>query len=134
MQPTSFFRRIAAVLYDSLIVLAILMIATLVLLPFTQGQAIESGNFYYQGILLFLMSGYFVFFWVKRGQTIGMSAWRIRLVTQKNQFLTIQQAYLRFMLAALSLLCFGLGWLWCGFNRDRSTLYDRICRTRLIQS
>lgn len=128
----SFYRRCGAILYDSLLILALFIIATALLLFLTQGQAISVGNHFYQAYLLFLWFGFILWFWIHGGQTTGMAAWRLRLVTFENKPVTIQQALLRLLLALPSCLIGGLGLFWSIWDRDNMTVYDRLSKTKLV--
>jgi uncharacterized RDD family membrane protein YckC len=127
-----FFRRCGAILYDTLIILAFLLIGTLILLPFTGGQAIEPQNFIYQIYLLAIELGYFVAFWVHGGQTLGMRAWRIRVQTLNGKRLSWSQGITRLCWATVTVLPLGLGLWWALFNPERQTLYDRLAKTQVV--
>lgn len=77
-------RRLAALVYDALLLVAVLFLATLLLLPLTDGEAIlvrEPGpaGAGFSALVALLTLGFFGFSWVRRGQTLGMMSWRIRL-------------------------------------------------------
>jgi len=79
------FRRLAALVYDALLLLAVLFLGTLVLLPFSGGQAItpqDAGPWEhaYRAWLVLLVAGFFGISWTRRGQTLGMMSWKIRLL------------------------------------------------------
>jgi uncharacterized RDD family membrane protein YckC len=82
--PASLFRRMAALVYDLLLIAALLLVLTFALLPLTGGEAILTsthgliGRLYHALQLLFAL-GYFGICWTRGGQTLGMKAWRIRL-------------------------------------------------------
>jgi uncharacterized RDD family membrane protein YckC len=72
-------------------------------------------------------------FWVHGGQTLGMRAWRLRLVSATNNGpVSWQQALKRFAAALLSWCCLGAGFLWALFDREKRTWHDRLSGTRLI--
>ena len=77
-------RRLAALLYDLVLLLALLFVATLAILPLTGGEAIapaaqHAGAYLYRGYLALLGLGFFGVSWTRGGQTLGMKAWKIRL-------------------------------------------------------
>lgn len=125
------FRRILAFIYDSFIILAVLMIATYALLPFTHGHAIKAGNDFYRLYLVLIMFLYFGGFWFWRGQTVGMLAWKIKLVGSDNQSLKFRQVLLRF---CLGLILSIVGLLLCFFNRKKQALYDVLTNTVITYS
>ena len=128
----SFPRRLGAMLYDSILVLAILIVGTCLLHLIMGGKNIEPGNLYYQIYLLFLIGCFFSGFWIHGGQTAGMVAWRIKVTTLTNEPISIQHALLRLLFALPSLLLGGCGLLWMLYDPDQLTLYDRWSKTKLI--
>lgn len=131
--PAPFLVRIAAMIYESLLVTAVVFVAALPFL-YLVGTA-ESGwmRHLFQLYLLGILFAYFSAFWLRSGQTLAMKTWRIRLVNADGGPLTFRQALLRFFLALLGLLLAGAGFWWALFDRDRQFLHDRIVGTRLIR-
>ncbi|MEM7083634.1 MAG: RDD family protein [Pseudomonadota bacterium] len=127
-----FWRRLAALLYDSLIVAALLMIATALLLPLNDGEAFDAGNRWFQLYLVLVVGGFFLLFWRKGGQTLGMRAWKIKLVSHNGTPPGYAQLLVRGITAALGLLPFGLGWLWSLVDRERLAVHDRLSRSRIV--
>lgn len=129
-------RRFGAMLYDSLLVAALLLVATAMLLPLTGGEAIDSRRFgtlrhVYQVLDLAIIVGFFGFFWTRRGQTLGMAAWRLKLEREDGGALTWPDALKRLAGAAVSLLACGAGYFWIWIDRDRLAWHDRWTRTRV---
>jgi uncharacterized RDD family membrane protein YckC len=131
--PAPFLVRIAAMIYESLLVTAVVFVAALPFL-YVVGTA-ESGwvRHVFQLYLLGILFAYFSAFWLRSGQTLAMKTWRIRLVNADGGTLSFRQALLRFFLALLGLLLAGAGFWWALFDRDRQFLHDRIVGTRLIR-
>ena len=125
-------RRLGAMLYDVILTFAILIIGTAVLLLTTEGQSIAVGNRYYQSFLFILVSIFFIWFWIHGGQTAGMAAWKLRIVTKEGHPISYKQAMLRLLTAIPSLLLGGLGLLWLIWDREKLSLYDRLSGTRMI--
>lgn len=127
--PASLLKQLAAMLYDSLLIFAVLFLATAVALVFNRGEAIESSplfNLY----LLFTVFTFYAWFWHKSGQTLGMRVWKIRIVSEFGGNPSWGVCYLRLMFALLSLMCFGLGYLWRLFKPY--TWHDKLSQTRII--
>jgi|TARA_B110000285_G_scaffold43387_1_gene48259 uncharacterized RDD family membrane protein YckC len=82
--------------------------------------------------LYFALSGYYVICWRKQGQTIGMKAWRIRLQQPNGALATPAQCWKRCLVAPLSFLCLGVGYLWCLLPPARQCLHDRYTGTEVI--
>ena len=131
--PASFLHRLGAIFYDALILLALLMLSTWILMPFTNGEAIEAGEIAYQLYLLVICCGYYLGFWLYGGQTVGMRAWRIRIRTLENTPLTLKIAGQRLLWAVLTLLPGGFGLWFALFRADRQTLYDMRAKTALYR-
>ena len=117
--PAGLGRRLAALFYDGLLLVAVLFLGTLVLLPVTGGEAItpqESGpwEIAYRAWLLLLAAGYFCFSWVRRGQTLGMMSWKIRLQRDDGGRPRWRDALLRFALGA-TLTVAALSGVWLCF-------------------
>jgi uncharacterized RDD family membrane protein YckC len=82
----------------------------------------------------FLMAfGLFGWFWTHGGQTLGMRAWKIRVVTMHGQPLNWQHAFFRFVGALISWTFVGAGFLIALADPEQLTWHDRFSRTRLIR-
>ena len=127
-------RRIAAMLYDAILLYALLFVATALLLPFSHGRAIHSGNIPYTLYLLACCYVYFAWQWTRYGQTLGMRAWRIRIIDARGRVPAWGAATLRFLLSLPSLFCLGLGLLWSLFDPRGLAFHDRYSRTCLVRT
>lgn len=132
LQPCLFLRRLGAMFYDSLLLCAVLFVATLAVLPFVGGEAIESGNIAYNLLLIAVAYFYFCWHWVTGGQTLGMRSWHVFVLNEANTKLNWKQASLRYFTALLSLMLFGLGFIWALFDKKKRALHDILSRTRLL--
>jgi uncharacterized RDD family membrane protein YckC len=130
-QPAPIWRRLAAMLYDSFLLFAVFVLATLVLLPFTQGEAIAASNKIYPIYLFSIWLGFYAGFWVKRGQTLGMLAWHLRIEDFAGKPIGFSQALLRLLIAIPSVLC-GVGLLWGVLNRHKLTWHDYLSKSRIV--
>lgn len=124
-------RRLLAVIYDSVLLSAVLFFATAIALPANAGAAFEQGNALYSIYLLLASYAYFTWQWKKGRQTLGMRAWRIYLTTATGEAPTWGRLSLRFALACLSLAAFGAGFAWALFDSDRLAFHDRFSDTML---
>ncbi len=125
-------RRLGAMTYDGLLLLAVLFMATLALMPLTGGEAISSRSHLYPAYLLLVAWLYFTAQWVRGGQTLGMRAWRIRLLKQDGGAPDWFACSLRFAVALLCWAPAGLGYLSGIARPDRLAWHDRISGTRLV--
>lgn len=127
-----------ALLYDTLVVIALMMVVTAVLLPLTGGEAITAERYgapielAYQVTLVGLFVGFFGWFWTRRGQTLGMQAWRLRVLREDGTLLTWLDVVKRLAAALVSLAPLGLGYFWIWLDRDKLTWHDRWTHTRVI--
>lgn len=97
-------RRCGAILYDTLLLCGLLLVATALVLPLTAGEAVQPGNPWFSSFLLLVCFLFFGWFWTHGGQTLGMRAWKIRLQRTDGNGLGWWQALLRFFLASLWIL------------------------------
>ena len=132
-----FGRRFAALVYDSLLGVALLMVYTALALFLTHGKAIEPASAgawvyaYYAGEIG-VIAGYYVFCCHLTGHTLGMRAWRLRVQTAHGSCLSVPRTLLRFALGALAWAPLGGGVLWLYADRDRLALQDRLSGSQVI--
>jgi uncharacterized RDD family membrane protein YckC len=124
-------RRLGAILYDSLLVLALLFLATLPFIAVRGGEPVEPGEPQYRIVMVVVAWAFFVFFWTRSGRTLGMQTWRLQLETVSGESPGIAAASLRFFAAMLSLIPLGLGFWWQLWDKEGLTWHDRISGTRL---
>jgi uncharacterized RDD family membrane protein YckC len=131
MACASLGRRFLSLLYEGLLLLAVLLIADLALLlavPAAQDPALRPLT---QAYLLAVSGSYFVWQWTYGGQTLAMKAWRLRLVSAGGGPVSVRQAVLRFLAATLTLLL--PAFLWALLDRERQFLHDRLAGTRIVR-
>jgi uncharacterized RDD family membrane protein YckC len=132
--PAGLLRRLAAMAYDWLLLGSVLFAVTLVLIAARGGNAIPPGTWWYGPLLTTAAFAFYGWFWTHGGQTLGMRAWRLRVLQTNGQPLSWLLAAARFV-ASLS-LCLppGLGLLWMLVDRDRRCWHDRLSRTRVVHT
>ena len=115
-------------LYEAFLVFAVAFFAAWVFFFASGGEDATHGlaRAELQVFILAMLAGYFLWCWLRGGQTLAMRAWRIRLVD-----VTPGKAIARFLIAAALL---PLSILWALFDRDRQFLHDRLAGTRLINT
>lgn len=132
--PAGLPRRFAAIVYDSLLLFAVLFFASLVVIaPFD----IRYGDPLYPLYLLYVHGVGFLFFgwfWTHGGQTLGMKTWSIRIRPMNDGAVTWRQALIRYLAALLSWLLLGAGFLLSLFHPQRAALHDLLSGTRLIRT
>jgi uncharacterized RDD family membrane protein YckC len=130
-------RRLATMLYDLMLVFGVLVVAAAlfytVFWVLSGSQQIDGVvRLLFQLYLVTVIAGYYIYFWTGARQTLGMRAWRTRLLRFDGGNLTSADALRRLLLAALTLAPAGLGLLALLFDRDGLTWYDRLSRTRPV--
>jgi len=131
-------RRLAAMLYDSLLIFGLLLLASMmvtlpvgILLGEPAANALP-GNPWFRLWLALVPPLFFALFWLKGGQTLGMRSWRLRVVRSDGQPLAWRDALKRLLACLLSWLPLGLGFLWILVDRERLAWHDRLSGTRLV--
>lgn len=124
-------RRLAAMFYDLLLLLAILLVAIALALMFSRGTFTYHNPFFRTFIFL-LSFAFYTWFWLHGGQTLGMRTWRLRVQQRNGAPITLWQAVLRYMAAIPSLVLGGIGFFWMLVDREKLTLYDRLSGTTLV--
>lgn len=156
-------RRLAAMIYEALIVVAAGFLAGLAFVLVYAAIAGDvrvrvegAARLMLQLYLLVVVGAYFVWFW-RRGHTLPMKTWRLRLVARGGGPVDTRAALLRYACAAIALIPAFIGalelrqnthsllaWLalapgcvaiaWCLWDADGQALYDRLAGTRLVRS
>ena len=132
----------AALLYDGFLVAAIWMVLGFVMQLFVGPDTNQLVDGVVQtdpvldAILFLLMlasgSGFYIWFWVKSGQTLGMIAWRIKLESVEGGLISLQQGLIRYACAWPAFFLFGLGYLWMYVDREGDAAHDKISRSKVI--
>ena len=125
-------RRAGSILYEALLLTALLFIFTWIFLFFGRMLEPALARHLLQAWLLVLTGSYFIFCWTHSGQTLPMKTWRIRVVTRDGGALSVSVALRRYLLALISLGACGLGFVWALVDKDRQFLHDRLAGTRLV--
>jgi uncharacterized RDD family membrane protein YckC len=126
--------RLAAMLYDALLLLAVLFCATALVVALNGGEALQGYNALFTSFLFCLAFAFYAWFWIHGGQTLGMRAWRLRVQQIKNADpISWGQALLRFMVSILSWLPLGLGFWWMLIDRDQLTWHDRYSESEIVR-
>ena len=131
-EPASLFKRCAAFSYDVLLLVG--LVASFALLAvLLHGEAIAPGSLWFQFALLAIVIVFFCAFWTHGGQTLGMRAWRIRVVAEDGAPISWPRALVRFAAGLLALLPLGLGLWWGIFDAQRRGWHDRLTSTRVVR-
>ena len=153
--PAGLLRRLAALLYDALLVIAVLFIAALPL-PLVEEPV---RTLWWARTLeqIYLLTAWFLFFgwfWTHGGQTVGMKAWRMKLLRENGDKPGWRDALIRFVVSSgcfcllltlfglevlsgkiaiiLASMAFSLAFFWILIDRKGCAWHDRLSRTRLV--
>ncbi|HEX5307382.1 MAG TPA: RDD family protein [Dyella sp.] len=153
--PCPLWRRLIALVYDLLAVVAIVMVVGLVCQLATGGRLISTGAqtviaWWYRPLQALVVSAYFVSSWLRGGQTLGMRPWHLRVTARDGTGPTLQQALIRVVVAGAPLALLALapwlglrGALWAAligwaawfavalFDRRRRALHDMAAGTEV---
>jgi uncharacterized RDD family membrane protein YckC len=153
-QNTGLPRRIAAIIYDLLLVAAVIFIATIPFIAIRGGEPVEPGDVAYRMTLLAVVYAFFVGFWSRKGRTLGMQSWGLQLEDDNGAIPSVAKCSLRFLAAfilpgVVALIVYyatnnvmhalyvgavlvGLGFLWQLIDKGKLAWHDRISGTRLV--
>jgi uncharacterized RDD family membrane protein YckC len=130
------FRRFAALLYDSFLMISIWILSSF---PYLYLLGHEPHTFFEVAIFrlyLWVIGFCFVgFFWIKAGQTLGMKAWGLSVTrTTDDKELTLRDAISRYCLATLGILGGGMSYVFALLHPQHITLHDLLSKTQLKYS
>jgi len=120
-------RRIAAFLYDSLLLIAVFFVVTSIAIAFNGGNAIE--NHAFKLVLYAVGFLFFSWFWRNGGQTLGMQAWRIKVISESSDRLTYKQCFQRYISATF---LFGISLMAALFNATGKAWHDSLSNTKIV--
>ena len=130
----SFPRRLLMMLYDGIILLGVLILASALALPFGDVNKTVFRDFWFT---LWLFASCFLYLaacWRYGGMTVGMRAWGIRIVSCKGDVVSWSQCLLRYLVGVISLAVFGLGVAWALIDRKNRGWHDLAAATLLLDS
>ena len=138
-------RRLGAMIYDLLLVGALTMCYSFIVLGTYKGLGIVEFSedfsspleglpkYLFQLGLFLVIVGFYGWFWRSvGGQTLGMKAWRIQLVTEDMTTPSWPLCATRCVLATLSFAGIGIGYFWCWFDKHGHCLHDRLSKSYVI--
>ena len=131
MQNAGLGRRLGAALYDALLVLALMFLATLPFIAARGWEPVEPRDPVYRLVMFLVAWLFYAIFWSQYGRTLGLQSWRLRIETADGRKPTFAAASVRFVAAIVSWLPAGLGFWWQLWDRDQLTWHDRWSGTRL---
>lgn len=139
IKKASFLKRLGAMFYDFMLVLSFVIVvgffSMVVVMSLFSIENVEAGSlvaklfFPYLLLLSFIFYGWF---WTHGGQTLGMRAWKLQLITDKGSQVGWGQAFFRFCYSIISWIPLGAGYLWMLVDTEKKTWHDKISHTCII--
>jgi uncharacterized RDD family membrane protein YckC len=130
VHPPSLLRRLACQVYETLLLLAVLFLASIPFVALVQHLSPTGYRELVWAYWLVAAGIYFSLFW-SRGQTLAMKTWHLRLESVAGGLPSPRQALQRYLLACL---LWPISWLWALFAPDHQFLHDRLAGTRLVNA
>jgi uncharacterized RDD family membrane protein YckC len=136
--PASLWLRVAAAIYDLFPLIGLWMLTAALALLAAHGSVDPAHptlawRFGLRAALLVVTGAYFAISWARGGQTIGMRAWRLRVVDVNGHALPWPRCVLRFLVACISLGAVALGFLWCLVDARKRAWHDVAAGSVLVQ-
>jgi len=128
-----FWRRLLSMIYESLLLTAVLFIASFVFHLIFRDTASPFFRPAFQLYLVVVAGTYFTWFWTHGGQTLPMQTWKFRVVTVDGKGVNLQRAVARYLFAVIGIFLFGCGIFWALLDRERQFLHDRLAGTRIVK-
>jgi len=129
LKPAAFRYRLLSIIYDTLILLGIWILTIVLLVTLIQDYVVGA---WVQSLLFIESFVFFTYFWIARGQTAGMVAWRLQIQCEVR--FTLRHAFLRFIGGMLGLACVGLGFLWIYIDKDRRSWSDIFSNSQIVRA
>ena len=135
-------RRLAALLYDGFLVVAVWFVIAFMLqrIVGTQSNKLVDGVVQTDPLLDALLftimvasgSGFYIWFWTKSGQTLGMIAWRIKLESLDGGLINFKQGVIRYIAAWPAFFLLGLGYLSIYLDSNGDAAHDKVSRSKVV--
>ena len=127
-------RRLASLVYETLILAAVLLAGSLPVVVLTRTWEQSHARLALQLWLVVVCGCFYVWQWAGVGQTLPMKTWKLKLVAMDESPVNFRRAILRYLGALASVATLGLGFLWALVDRQGHFLHDRLAGTKLVVS
>ena len=143
-ETAALWRRLAAIFYDSIVIIAIWIVVGFVVLSLfgieeartVEGEIIELNPLYQYTLFAAMLGSAFLFFgwfWTHSGQTMGMQAWKIKVQNADGSAISWKQVLQRFSTAPFALALFGIGYWWVLFDAGKRSWPDLVSRSQVVK-
>ena len=130
-QLAGIWRRLAALAYEAILLFAILFISGYLFVALAGKSPQGWLRWFFYAYLLAVCGAYYVFCWVRSGQTLAQKSWGLQVAAADGTLLTWRKAVTRYLLAVPSLGS-GIGVLWALIDPQHQFLHDRLAGSRLV--
>ncbi len=118
--------------YEALLLAGVVFFAGLLFQVVSDGATNGWLRHAFQAYIFLVIGLYFGGSWRRRGQTLPMKTWKLRLIDANGGRISLRQAMLRYICAWPSLALGGIGIFYALIDRDRQFLHDRLAGTRIV--
>lgn len=159
MQKPGFFKRLVIIVYDGLLLTAVIFFTSALLMAVVfflfKASAPELffveasnqtnaklatltelgrliGNITVSINCLMISFFFYGWFWTHGGQTLGMKAWNLYLIHPDGKFINWRTALIRYFSAVISWLCLGIGFSWILLNQRKQAWHDITSNTEIV--
>jgi len=132
-RPCGLGRRLLVVLYDTVVVVALLLAATALALLAGSGNVTAGQDVVFTLYLALAWFAYLAWCWTHGGMTLGMRVWGVIIERDDGSAPGWGGSALRFAVSLISAACAGLGFWWSLFDPQQRTWHDIASRTRLLR-
>ncbi len=118
--------------YDLIILLGVIFIFSL---PFADIKINENASsiFFFQLYIYIVIKAFYVYLWANGRSTIGMKAWKTKIVNTNNNSISYKTAIIRFNIALITNIFFCIGIAYSIYDKENRTIYDIISKTNLVK-
>ncbi len=129
----SLIRRLGAILYDTLILLTLLILISFIISILFNISPKHPLFFIYQTCIYSISFLFYGWFWTHGGQTLGMKTWKFKITAIDGSRVNWTKAIVRFIVAIISWLFLGIGYIWSIFDSKKRTWHDIASKTQLVR-
>ena len=130
--PAGLGRRALAMFYDTIAVVALWMLATAIIVPFADPQPRALRDPLFTAWIVFVWFAYLAWCW-RRGMTLGLRAWKLRIINERPGPITWGQCAVRFGVSLISAAALLAGFWWAWLDPGRRCWHDRASATRVVR-
>ncbi|MFN0071906.1 MAG: RDD family protein [Chloroflexota bacterium] len=117
----------------SLIIDVVILIVVQLVLAVVLSVLGDAGSSLAQGLGVLIALAYDVYFFTSTGQTPGMKVMSIKLVNASGEIITMGQAIVRVVVAYISGIALGIGYLWMLWDGNKQTWHDKAATSFVVR-